>query len=110
MCLAGVSSGPGLVGQLEMRLDHVGHIDEQRGGALLAVVLDRRCRALLSMPARMAALGACGADLGADLVAAERLEADRLQHVDAVDRPRRSPASSGSASRMPRAADGVITS
>ena len=78
--------GHGGVGEGEMRLDDVGHVPQQSGGALLPVALDDRAQAVDS-PAPHRLSNVPGRNLAAQLVAAQILEADRLQDMDAVDRP-----------------------
>jgi hypothetical protein len=97
------------VGQLEMRLDYVRDIDEECRRPLLAMVFDDKAETGGRTGAH-ATLGIAGADLDADLVAPERLGADRLQHVDAIDGAADRQFPKWITSRIPRAADGVITS
>lgn len=84
MCLAGVSSGPARAVSSKCALDNIGDIDQQGRSALLAIVFYDEAQAG-GRTRPHGPFGGDAADLCPDLVAAERLEADRLQHVDAID-------------------------
>ena len=103
-----MSVGPGLRRQLETRLDDIGDVDENGRGALLAVLLDEQDEIVDVAGIHRLADGG-GRRLVSDLVAADGLEADRLQDLDAST-IQRIAGFQWIASRMPRAAEGVITS
>ena len=69
-----------------MRLDNVIDIDQHGGSALLAIVLDDETEAF-SRALAHGAFGRGGIGFGAHFVAAEGLEADRFQHMDAICHP-----------------------
>ena len=69
-----------------MRLDDVADIAQHGGGALLAIFLDEGAQAFGCPPAyRFANVG--DRNPAAQLIAAQVLEADGLQDMDAVDHP-----------------------
>ena len=106
--LALVVVGASLWCQLEMGGDHIGDIDQHGGCALLAVLIHQNFQVgQIASVHRLFDLAS--RSLVANLVAADRLKADRLQRVDLVDDP--------ADCRLPvngfedaARADGVITS
>ena len=81
-----LSPSPALSGEFEMRFDQIADIDEHGGGALLAIVLDGQIE-IGDIP-RVHRLADRGhRRLMRDLVAPDRLEADRLEHMDRIDDP-----------------------
>ena len=84
--LVEVLGGVGLAGEdVETGLDDVGDVAEDGRGALLAILLDVKAQA--APPRLHRPRDARGGDLAGDLVAAERREADRVEHVNPVDPP-----------------------
>src|SRR5215469_8968564 len=69
-----------------MRLNHISDIDEECRGPLLAMVFDDKAETGGRTGAQCTLSIGC-VDFDADLVASERLEADRLQHVNAIHGP-----------------------
>ena len=85
-CLPSLSSAPAFARQFEMGGDHIGDIDKNGRGALLAVIVHRNLE-VRQIAAVHRLFDVAGGSLVADLVAADRLEADRLQHMDFVHDP-----------------------
>ena len=66
--------------QDEMRLDDIGDAGQNRGGALLPVLIDENLKPLETAPVHRR-LDLASGRLVADFVAAQRMEPDRLQHI-----------------------------
>ena len=78
--------GLGGAGEHEVRLDDVGYISQQGGGALLPIILNE-CSQFLRRAAPHRLADVAGGDLVTQFIATQILEADGLQDMDAVDYP-----------------------
>ena len=84
LALVIVSTGSGR--QREPRADHIGHVGQHCRSALLPVVLDNK-REIADVPGFHRGTDRARRGLGTDLVAPDRLKADRLEDVDLLDDP-----------------------
>lgn len=84
--LAFIVIGPRLAGKFEMRLDDIGGLDQNKRRALLPILVHQDIESL-KIPSLHRRLDLASRRLMANLVAADGLKADRLEHMDGVHHP-----------------------